>query len=179
MKPLIICIIGESGSGKTLSAKYIERTYGIPMILSWTDRSKRTPNEKGHGFITHEEFDKLQHEDMIAYTQWGDYRYCCLKSDVQRENTYVIDEYGLKYLKDNFSDVYKIYTLRLVRSELKRKQSVGQERADRDKGKFNTPIEDFDFVVHNKNGKDALFDELDLTIKTIRVFYRASEGIDR
>ena len=61
----------------------------------------RYPGETGHTFVTKEEFDTFSHDDMIAYTEFGGHRYCCLKKDVLDFNTYVIDERGLIYLMQN------------------------------------------------------------------------------
>ena len=100
----------------------IEHTYGIYMIPSWTDRAPRFEGENSHTFISKSEFDDIKHEDMIAFTKFGDNRYCCLKSDVKPLNTYVIDERGLKYLQENFVDDYDIISLRVTRDIEKRKK---------------------------------------------------------
>lgn len=133
-KPLIICIVGKSGSGKTTLAEHIEREFGIVMIQSHTDRDKRTPDEDGHTFHTPEEFNKFNHEDMLAYVKFGDKQYCCLKSDLRRKNTYVIDESGLSQLDRSEYDVISIRTNCSKKTLEKR---VGAERAARDKGKFS------------------------------------------
>ena len=109
-RPVIIAIIGESGTGKTMIANYIENEHGIGMIESYTTRPPRYIGERGHIFISEEQYDRLNKEDMIAYTTFGDYRYCCLKQDIKAINSYIIDEIGLQYLEDNFKDDYKIIT---------------------------------------------------------------------
>lgn len=149
MKPIIFCIVGESGSGKTMIAGAIERYTGIEMIQSYTDRPKRYPNETGHTFLSKEEFDKLNPDDFIAYTQWGEYRYCCLTSDVADVNLYVIDEFGLQMLREKYSDKYHIVAIRLVRDRYDRIASVGLERVERDRGKFTLPYESYDKVAYN------------------------------
>ena len=158
MKPMIVCIVGESGSGKTTLANRIEKRYGIPMIESYTDRPKRKDTETGHAFIEPAEFDLLKLEEMIAYTEWKGYRYCCLKSDVQLRNTYVIDEAGLRILTEHYSDVYDIRTVRLHCSLKERQRRVkDQERLNRDKGKFTMLDEEFDLVAHtDKNGSEYM-----------------------
>jgi len=150
MKPLIICIIGESGSGKTTAADYIEKEFGIPMVKSYTDRPRRTPDEIGHTFITPGEFDVLYlGNDILAFTQFGDYRYCCLKEDIRPENTYVIDENSYKYLGEHFSNVYDIWSIRLYRDEKLRRATVGDARMARDAGKFMWPAAMFDSCITN------------------------------
>jgi len=166
-KPLVLCIVGESGSGKSMVANYI-RKYGFKLIESYTTRPRRSAIEGGHTFISESEFDKIKKEDMIAYTEFGKCRYCCCKKDVSLLSGYVIDEFGLKYLKENFSDVYDIKSLRLHRLEENRIKSVGQERVNRDKGKFTMTDDEFDFVIDNpEDRKWDVFIETDFVIEKI------------
>lgn len=147
-KPLIICIVGESATGKTVFADYLERRFGIPMILSYTDRPRRNPDERGHTFLSKEEFDRINISDIIAYTKYGDYRYCCLHKDVVMENTYVIDEDGLNMLKADFGHIYDIKTIRMTCTEDVRViRSGNPERVNRDKGRFTIPIWNYDMDI--------------------------------
>lgn len=161
MKPVILCIAGVSGSGKTTLANYIENKYEIPIIESWTERAPRYEGERGHNFISSEEFDKIKVEDMIAKTVFGGNRYCCLKSDVKKINTYVIDEKGIKYLKHNFSDEYMIFTIKVERDEhLILKSGISQERIDRDRGMFGNDIK-YDFVIKNNSSIEYMYKYFD------------------
>lgn len=153
MKSIIFCFIGESGSGKTMVAEVIEKYAGIPMIRSYTDRPRRSPTESSHTFLEPSEFDLLDKNKMLAFTQWGQYRYACLEGDVKPVNTYVVDERGYKMLKEKYSDTYDIFSIRLVRDEVARVKDVGEERVMRDKGKFNISWRDFDRVIFNGNIK--------------------------
>lgn len=146
MKKLIICIIGESGSGKTTLAEELRLKYGIKLIESYTDRPKRTPDEIGHTFLSVDEFDLLKREDMIAYTKFGDYRYCCLFSDLEQVNTYVIDETGFMMLKRLKQDEYCVRSIRITCSTAERIRRVGKERVARDRGRFKIPFTEFDIV---------------------------------
>ena len=148
-KPMILCIVAESGAGKTMVADYIAEMYGWQLIESRTTRPRRTPDEGGHTFITDDEFDSYKMEDMIAYTTFGQYRYTCLTKDVHHRSLYVIDEFGLYYLKTHFSDIYDIISLRLHRDKMKRIESVGEERVARDDGKFTMKDNEFDYVCFN------------------------------
>jgi guanylate kinase len=150
MKPRIYCIIGESGSGKSMIAEELERLASIPMIRSYTDRPKRDDKDIGHAFLEPAEYDLLKEEDMIAKTEWSGRRYCCLKSDVQDVNSYVIDEAGIIMLRHKFQQEYKIFAIRIKRPLDQRVAAAGKERVDRDNGKFNLPDGEFDIVIHNK-----------------------------
>lgn len=151
-KPKIICIIGESGSGKSLIAGYIEQVYGYKPIESRTTRPPRTPDEDGHTFVTDAEFDMYKVADMIAFTEFGGYRYCCLKKDVNPKSIYVIDEHGYNYLKALFTDIYLIYSLRVHRDYKDRLMTAGRKRVVRDRGKFNMQDTEFDWNVYNEGG---------------------------
>jgi len=170
-KPLIICIVGESGSGKTTIAEYIEREHGIKMMESYTDRPMRYPGETGHTFVTKEEFDTFSHDDMIAYTEFGGHRYCCLKKDVLDFNTYVIDERGLIYLMQNFSEVYDIKCIRVYADLSTRIKRVGKERVERDEGMFtiHKDSELFTCRINNNLSLDYLQDEIDFLLKQLLV----------
>ncbi len=148
-RPIIIAIVGESGTGKTTFAEYLQTYFGIRMIQSYTDRPKRFKGEKGHTFLTPKQFDRLRQEDMIAYTNWNGKRYCCLKKDVRDVNSYVIDEAGLRMLYENYNYKYDIWSVRLKRPYKFRKEVVGQERLDRDKDKFIFTDDYYDFVFNN------------------------------
>jgi guanylate kinase len=163
-RPLIVCVIGESGTGKTHLASYLEDTYSVPLIESRTDRPPRTPDERGHTFVSHEEFSSYDQKDMIAYTRFGENRYCCLKQDVPDGiSTYVIDEFGYEYLKSHFSDDFRIFGVRMFSADHLRKQHVTEERMARDEGKFNLGAEHFDYFIDNdyseqmNNKYDALY----------------------
>lgn len=162
-RPTIIAIIGESGSGKSLVADYIKETYGIHLVESRTTRKQRNAKDTGHTFVTDAEFDSYDKNDIIAITEFGGKRYCCLHSDINSwANTYVIDEGGLKFLKEKFGDIYDIFSIRILRPYEKRVSDVGKERVDRDEGKFTMKNEEFSAVIANvSDDVDDLFSAVD------------------
>jgi len=155
----IVCIVGESGTGKTMLAEYINKKLKTNIVLSYTDRPKRTEDEKGHKFITKKAFNKFKYVDMVARTLFGGHRYCTLHTDVRRKNLYVIDEAGLDYLSDTFPDIYELYTVRVHRDIDKRITSgVSKERLERDNGNFNKEDSFYDKVLFN-NGTISEFED--------------------
>lgn len=166
MKPTIIAIVGESGSGKTTAAEYLNEKYGFKLIQSRTTRKPRYEGENGHAFVSNEEFDTYRVDDMIAFTEFGDNRYCCLHEDVSGDvNIYVIDEFGLSYLKETCSDRYNIKSIRIIRNREDRIASVGLERVERDNGMFEMPYSSFDFFIEGGD-KKVLFHYLDKFVKS-------------
>jgi len=165
MKSKILCVVGHSASGKSTLADYINKTYNIPIIESWTDRPRRTPNEKGHTFVTQQEFDTFKKEDMIAYTEFGGKRYCCFHSDVKEKNLYVIDPYGLEYLKNNFNELYDIKSMYVFRYSSQRLEDAGIKRFKRDKGKFYLPDSYYDYYVMNTGSLEDTKRSVDEIVK--------------
>lgn len=177
-KPLIICIIGESGVGKTMVSEYFKYEYGVNMIESYTDRPKRSPNEKGHTFVSHRQMEKIMTREMLAHTEYSGYQYCCLRDDVQSCNTYVIDQHGFKHLRDTYWEQYDIYSIRIHRDKDKRIESVGQERVDRDKGRFTMKDVEFDYVIHNETeNKQDVFDAVKDFVSEFRFEKRFEEYV--
>lgn len=173
-RPKILCIIGESGSGKSMVSDYITEKYGIKLIKSYTTRKQRNPEDTGHTFLTDEEFDKIDRDDMVAYTSWGDNRYCCLHSDIEKYNVYVIDESGYSMLKSYHSDKYKVCGIRLNRDKSKRVKNVGQTRVDRDKDKFILYPKDFDYNLNNNKTIKYIKSMVDIVVGEF--FYNQKVG---
>jgi len=159
-RPVIICIVGESGTGKSISAEYLENQYNINLIQSYTDRPKRTEDENKHTFLTKEQYDKLSGE-VLAKTTFGDYRYCCLESDLLNCNCYVIDEIGLEMLKAKYDSVYDIYSIRIHRPSFDRIEAVGDERVARDIERFNMLDDEFDYVIKNYGSEEELYNNIE------------------
>lgn len=166
-KPTIICIVGESGSGKSTVANYIAEQYGINQVISRTTRPERYPGERGHLFVSEKDFDTYKKEDMLAFTKFGDYRYCCLKSDIISDCTYVIDEHGLDYMAKNFSDEFNIFSIRTLMDDKSRIKIAGEERVARDVGMFNIPIHLFNYILNNNKSKAETFRHTDGIINSI------------
>ena len=149
-RPKILCIVGESGTGKTEAAKYIEEAYGIPMLRSYTDREPREDDDS-HVFLSKEEFDEIPYTDMIVPTNFGSHRYCCRHGDVTDKNSYVITEDGYMTMKLAFKARYRVQGLRLLRLEELRINSVGAERIERDQNRFLLPASSYDYVFNNSS----------------------------
>lgn len=102
----IYLIVGKSGSGKTTITEYLENKYNLKSVKSYTTRPMRSKNEKGHIFISNQEFDNLK--GIVAYTRFNSYRYCSTVEQIESNDLYVIDVDGIKTLKKNYKGNKKI-----------------------------------------------------------------------
>jgi guanylate kinase len=120
MKDKIICLVGQSGSGKTTIAKELEKA-GYNVIQSYTTRPPREPNEWGHTFVNPHDYvfndDKGQvfkkvgggvalGLNMIAYTHFDNAYYWTLPDQYQGKgiSIYVIDVAGVKIIREKVKD---------------------------------------------------------------------------
>lgn len=114
MKDKLLCILGASGSGKTTVADILE-SRGYVAVQSYTTRSPRYLGEKGHTFVSDEEFDKL--ENILAYNEYNGYRYCTTEAQINDSDVYVVDIPGLKMLREKYNGPKKIIAVGLRVSE--------------------------------------------------------------
>lgn len=179
-KPCIICLVGESGAGKSLAAEYLESMYDINLIQSYTDRDKRYPSESGHTFLSQLEFDRIMEDgELLCCTEYGEEskrkdRYFCLTEDLSHMNLYVITEDGFEELRDRWKNHYDIYSIRIHRPLYDRVCDVGEDRVKRDEGRFSLLDSEFDYIINNDvNEKEYLYKQLDLFLSTTRLAGRA------
>lgn len=103
MNSTLFLIVAPSGTGKTTLADMLEEKCGLKQIASYTTRKPRYEGEKGHTFISDEEFDAL--EDIVAFTDYNNHRYCATASQLDKAQVYVVDIPGvesmLKLYKSN------------------------------------------------------------------------------
>lgn len=96
----IILLCGKSGSGKTTIADFLEKYDDLKVLQSYTTRPKRTPTETGHTFISDEDFNYLI--NICAYGEFGGYRYCATKEQIDNSDIYVIDAQGIEFFRKNY-----------------------------------------------------------------------------
>lgn len=171
-KKRILCILGESGVGKTLASLYLKKHCGANVICSYTTRPPRENEIEGreHHFI-----DVAQpRERMLAYAKYGDYYYYALKSQVFGPLTiYVIDQAGLEALKRENGEEYEIFTVYIMRDRRTRlKQGVDRYRMYRDRDKNTMSLDEYDFVIDNNSTKRELFNNIE------RIYNQLKEGGD-
>ena len=110
-KPLHL-FVGPSASGKTSVANILEdpmyawnKVY--KQIQSYTTRPPRYDGEKGHVFISDDEFNKLT--DLVAYTEYNGYKYGTTQEQLDEVDIYVVDIPGVETLLENYESRRVIY----------------------------------------------------------------------
>lgn len=148
MKKKILCIVGSSGSGKTMASLYLKNELNANVICSYTTRPMREGESNGVEHIFVDEKEMPDKSEMIAYTYFGGYHYWATKEQIKGKlSIYVIDEKGLEFLREKFSDEYIIYSLYVYRPQ--KLINVDKERMNRDE---NRPTDlKYNRVVVNKD----------------------------
>ena len=100
MSKCIYLLVGRSGSGKSSVADYLESKYGWKILQSYTTRPPRYEGERGHTFISSQEFNKLK--DRCAYTFFAGYEYCATTEQVENSDLYIIDPAGIEYFERTY-----------------------------------------------------------------------------
>ena len=157
MKPIIIAIVGDSGSGKTYMAEFLRNQLNVPTIASYTTRPKR-PGETdgvGHYFINASQLPDKQ--DMLAYTSFGGYEYFALHEQVPCKGIccYVIDESGLEMLYYNHCERYDIVSVLIIcPQDVLILRGIDSNRLKRDKGRKHLGEKFFDCIIRNDVSKE-------------------------
>ena len=110
----IYCIVAPSGTGKTTVVEELTK-WGYKEVQSYTDRPPRTPNERGHIFLSREEFDQLQ--DLCAYTMFNGHQYGVTADLIERNDLYVIDPPGVVYMRQEYHGKKRIRIIGLTADE--------------------------------------------------------------
>ena len=158
----LLCILGKTASGKDfLANKLCERT-GLKQLISYTTRERRANEGDTHIFITDAEYQKLQDEGHIAaFTQIGQYKYCCTIEQLYEADVYIIDYQGLKHLRDlNLPNLRFVTVFINVPDDVRESRALNKRKDDKNKFRTRSFAEreqfremlknaDFDYSVNN------------------------------
>lgn len=101
--PLIV-LVGKSGTGKTRTARRLEKRYGLKEAESYTTRPARSKQESGHTFIAEEAFDQIPKDEMMAYLEYRGYRYCATRALLNASDLYIVHPEGYQTLRERYRD---------------------------------------------------------------------------
>lgn len=159
MRPVIIAIVGASGSGKTTLSKHLQRKYGIPAIVSTTTRPRRADETEGEDYFFVRSTKGYRREDMLTHTCFGKYEYFSLRSQLPVSGycTYVVDENGIRALKQSSGREYDVFTVYVTcRAENLSGRGIDAERIERDSHRRQVDYSLIDVVLGN-NGTEQEF----------------------
>lgn len=159
----IYLFVGESGNGKTSVVEELEKLYNFKSIQSYSTRPKRSENESGHIFISEEKFDQLS--ELIAYTKFNNFRYCATSEQVEANDLYVVDPYGVEYFKQHYHGKkipYVIYIYTDFKTRIERMKNRGDsdsqilQRIVNDIDAFKNVKDISDTKIHNNDFKKCV-----------------------
>lgn len=145
----IITITGPSGAGKDTVARMLSEMTGYKLLCSYTTRPRREGEVDGreHWFVN--ECNVLP-EFRLAYTKFGGYEYWTSIAQLRNMSIYVIDEKGLKEMRNNFPHL-KAVSIYVDASEKTRlSRGVSEERIARDKDREQIPLKQYDLIFRNE-----------------------------
>lgn len=169
----IFLIVGPSGSGKSTVVERLATMYGLKHIESYTTRAPRYPGERGHIFVSDEEFDKLT--DMVGYTEFDGHRYAATAAQVEENDIYVIDPAGVAFFKENYHGFKKVKVIGIWATEAVRKkrmylrgdpETAIQRRLEGDRAIFNTDV--CDIVIYNHDVSETCYVASDYIFRYVR-----------
>lgn len=173
MKPTIIAIVGPSGSGKTTMANHLRHVFGIPTVVSCTNRPMREGEINGydHYFYTDDELPIVMpgRDEMLAYTKFGGYHYWASVAQVQNNEyiSYVIDEKGLIEMIERFDDEFNIVSILIKRDCAILESSIDKARLQRDKHRIKIEDNGYTAIIQNNGSITEFYQNIEQTIKSI------------
>lgn len=121
----LLCIMGESSSGKDSLTNKLCETMGYSAICSYTTRPRREGEGDTHIFVDDSIYEEMLSEGRIAaYTEISNYRYWTTTDQLHTNDCYIIDPIGLETLKN-----LNIPNLRLVSVYINVPESERKTRA--------------------------------------------------
>lgn len=173
MQPTIIAIVGASGSGKTYLSKLLQNELNVFLIVSYTTRPAREGEIKGIDHYYIENTHRFCRSQMLSYTRFAEHEYFALEDQVppQKPCVYVVDERGLKYLKETKSHKFNIVSIRVESAtETLIERGIALERIKRDDDRTPLSLSYYDYVIENNGTLEEFEEKIRETYKQIRVW---------
>ncbi len=157
---ILTLIIGESGVGKTTIADYLEKTFGLKQVFSYTNRPPRSDNEIGHTFIGEQDISKIKEmfPNRVAETEYSGHFYFATNEQMEDCDVYVINPSAIEEIKRKYKGRKTIKVVLIedtpvnrVMHMLKRGDSIDSimKRLSWDRKEFKNARNLADYVVAN------------------------------
>lgn len=153
---VLIALVGCSGAGKSVIAKYLEDFYGLKYLRSYTTRKKRADNLDDHIYMDLTKYSRIV--GKVAENYYDGNWYCATESQCDSADVYVVDIPGLKQLKENYHKKHIlalcIDTPSATRIQRMKYRGDDDDAIDRriklDKFDFNEAYDMCDAVINNE-----------------------------
>ena len=159
---ILLCLLGKTASGKDLLANKLCERAGLKKLISYTTRERRVDEGDTHIFISDEEYQTLEDSGQIAaFTQIGQYKYCCTIKQLYENDLYIIDYRGLQHLRElNLPNLRLVTVFINVPDDVREYRALNQRKDDKAKFRARSFAEreqfremlknaDFDYSVSN------------------------------
>lgn len=109
-KPIILCIVGSTGTGKDTIRELLKEKGGYTSIVSLTDRLMRLEdkNKKEHRFVSKDKFSEIaKTKEILAPTTYCGNRYGILMDDIVKAKLsnkipiFIVEPTGVYWLKEH------------------------------------------------------------------------------
>lgn len=147
---MLYVFMGPSGSGKTSIVNRLCEVYGYTTVESYTTRCPRYKGERGHIFISKEQYDTLRNKIAPVYYS-GDY-YTLTKEQLESCDLVVLEPSAVEDLKKNHIP-YKVVYIEISKEE---RISRMKQRGDNEK-KIRQRLEEDGKIFGDTIPRDVTF----------------------
>lgn len=122
---VLMCILGESSSGKDTLVNQICKTSNLTQLISYTTRPQRKNEGTTHIFVDEDIYNSMkENNEIAAYTNINNNRYWSTVEQLYDSDFYVIDPIGVDSLKN-----LNLPNLRIVTVYINVPEDIRKERA--------------------------------------------------
>ena len=122
---VLMCILGESSSGKDTLVNHLCKTSNLTQLISYTTRPQRKNEGATHIFVDEDIYNSMKENNKIAaYTNINNNRYWSTVEQLYDSDFYVIDPIGVDSLKN-----LNLPNLRIVTVYIDVPEDIRKERA--------------------------------------------------